>query len=242
MPDPVTDPQPPRPDDSRWCLAKTKGGPGYCHRPAGWGTPHPGIGRCTLHGGASPNAIRGAEKVLAQQRVAKAVEVANAFGIGIAPGHVDPFEEILISLWRRKVALRYIEGEVGKLRAEEVVWVKAEEDTATEQVAEVGTGTGAAGGDTAMERKTDEARIRRRAEVNAWVRLWQEVQRDHDRLAVEAVRLGLAEREVRVTELLGGQMYDVLQAIFADPALAMTPDQLERVPEVASRHLELVPA
>ena len=74
------------------------------------------------------------------------------------------------------------------------------------------------------------------------MRLWQEVQRDHDRLAVEAVRLGLAEREVRVTELLGGQMYDVLQAIFADPALAMTPDQLERVPEVASRHLELVPA
>ncbi len=26
----------------------------YCHRPAGWGTTHPGVGRCKLHGGCSP--------------------------------------------------------------------------------------------------------------------------------------------------------------------------------------------
>lgn len=35
------------------CAAKTrKGSP--CQRPSGWGTPHPGIGRCKLHGGATP--------------------------------------------------------------------------------------------------------------------------------------------------------------------------------------------
>ena len=27
-----------------------------CQRPAGWGTSHPGMGRCKLHGGASPAA------------------------------------------------------------------------------------------------------------------------------------------------------------------------------------------
>jgi hypothetical protein len=26
----------------------------FCHRPAGWGTSHPGVGRCKLHGGCSP--------------------------------------------------------------------------------------------------------------------------------------------------------------------------------------------
>jgi len=26
-----------------------------CHRPAGWGTSHPGVGRCKLHGGCSPS-------------------------------------------------------------------------------------------------------------------------------------------------------------------------------------------
>jgi hypothetical protein len=30
---------------------KRQGEPGTCHRPAGWGTPHPGTGRCKLHGG-----------------------------------------------------------------------------------------------------------------------------------------------------------------------------------------------
>lgn len=41
-----------QPHDSKYCGAKTrKGTP--CRRPAGWGTSHPGTGRCKLHGGAS---------------------------------------------------------------------------------------------------------------------------------------------------------------------------------------------
>ena len=39
------------------CEAKTKGTGMPCRRPAGWGTDHPGMGRCKLHGGAS---LRGA--------------------------------------------------------------------------------------------------------------------------------------------------------------------------------------
>jgi hypothetical protein len=34
------------------CNAKNRKG-GLCHRPAGWGTPHPGQGRCKFHGGLS---------------------------------------------------------------------------------------------------------------------------------------------------------------------------------------------
>jgi hypothetical protein len=35
------------------CGAKTRNGT-QCNRPSGWGTKHVGIGKCKLHGGASP--------------------------------------------------------------------------------------------------------------------------------------------------------------------------------------------
>lgn len=43
--------------DARFCGAKTKQAEAKyptCHRPAGWGTDHPGVGRCKLHGGSNP--------------------------------------------------------------------------------------------------------------------------------------------------------------------------------------------
>lgn len=36
------------------CGAKAKGTGKPCRRPQGWGTDHPGAGRCKLHGGATP--------------------------------------------------------------------------------------------------------------------------------------------------------------------------------------------
>lgn len=42
--------------DGKYCGAKTRSG-GKCKRPAGWGTEHPGDGRCKLHGGASPRGV-----------------------------------------------------------------------------------------------------------------------------------------------------------------------------------------
>ncbi len=40
---------PPLPATS-FCNART--GKGYCRKPAGWGTKHPGVGRCRWHGGS----------------------------------------------------------------------------------------------------------------------------------------------------------------------------------------------
>ena len=42
----------PRPSDHR-CNARLLKRHGHCQRPAGWGTPHPGAGRCKLHGGCA---------------------------------------------------------------------------------------------------------------------------------------------------------------------------------------------
>ena len=43
------------------CGAKKRGG-GKCLMAAGWGTSHPGIGKCKLHGGAAPNHVKAAAK------------------------------------------------------------------------------------------------------------------------------------------------------------------------------------
>lgn len=51
------------------CGAKTRSG-GSCGRPAGWGTEHVGIGRCKLHGGASPNHNKAAQVEQARRDVA----------------------------------------------------------------------------------------------------------------------------------------------------------------------------
>jgi len=39
------------------CGGKKKQGEGTCTQPAGWGTPHPGTGRCKLHGGCAPSSV-----------------------------------------------------------------------------------------------------------------------------------------------------------------------------------------
>ena len=41
------------------CNAKTRGG-GKCMKSAGWGTSHPGIGKCKLHAGSVPSHIKAA--------------------------------------------------------------------------------------------------------------------------------------------------------------------------------------
>jgi hypothetical protein len=53
-------------DRSKTCGAKTRAG-GKCGRPRGWGTDHPGYGRCRHHGGASPNGRKAAAKQAAAE-------------------------------------------------------------------------------------------------------------------------------------------------------------------------------
>lgn len=52
--------------DKPLCGGKKRQGSGTCTRPAGWGTDHPGIGRCKLHGGSTPNHRKHAARVEAE--------------------------------------------------------------------------------------------------------------------------------------------------------------------------------
>lgn len=60
----------------------------FCTLSAGWGTDHPGIGRCKLHGGSTPNQKTNAAKIQADREVRKV----------LAELEVDPVEDPLTAL------------------------------------------------------------------------------------------------------------------------------------------------
>lgn len=56
--------------DPKYCGAKKRQPPyDECTRPAGWGTDHPGIGRCKLHGGRTPDHNKAAQAEQARRDV-----------------------------------------------------------------------------------------------------------------------------------------------------------------------------
>lgn len=58
-----------------------------CTRPAGWGTPHPGIGHCRVHGGMQPNNLINGIRVRAEMemREAMAAESRDTGGSAARP-------------------------------------------------------------------------------------------------------------------------------------------------------------
>jgi hypothetical protein len=87
------------------CGAKLRKRDKTCQQVAGWGTGHPGVGRCRLHGGSSP-----------QAEVAGQVEIARTDFRAIGqrlPSH--PAEALLEMLSAAHAEFRYWQDEVTKL-------------------------------------------------------------------------------------------------------------------------------
>lgn len=75
------------------CGARTRHGSGTCAHTAGWGTDHPGYGRCKMHGGSSPGGrVQG-------QRL-EAAHIVDVWGIEVetTPG------QALLDLCRAKAS------------------------------------------------------------------------------------------------------------------------------------------
>src|SRR5690242_12098003 len=72
---------------------RRQGEPGAtCRRPAGWGTPHVGIGRCKLHSGSIPNVVKHIEAKVIEQRA------RELFGKRVDSGPVDNPLEVFAQL------------------------------------------------------------------------------------------------------------------------------------------------
>ena len=91
--------------DKPKCGGKRRGTEGQCQRPAGWGTDHPGIGACKLHGGSTPNHHKNALKVQAQRDV-------TAFG---ARTDITAPEALLELVQSKAAEVAYWDGRVSEL-------------------------------------------------------------------------------------------------------------------------------
>lgn len=87
------------------CNARKRKGGGYCSRPAGWGTDHPEVGRCKLHGGNVPNHRASAQKELARRGV-------EAFGL---PLNIEPYQALLDELARTNGIILFYEMQIHAL-------------------------------------------------------------------------------------------------------------------------------
>jgi hypothetical protein len=175
--------------DKPKCGGKRRGeGAGkLCTRPAGWGTAHPGTGRCKLHGGKTPSHERAGQRARAEQAVAT---------LGL-PREVDPRDALLEEVHRAAGAVAWLDLKVRALDPDEVIWGR------TEEVAK--TSGEYPGTDTKYA-----------AAPNVWVQLWQDERRELRKACKEAIAAGIEERKVRLAEQHGALMAGVIQAILGD--------------------------
>jgi hypothetical protein len=152
-----------------------------CHRPAGWGTQHQGEGRCKLHGGNSPTHKKGVERERARAAVV-------TYGL---PKDVDPTTALLEEVQRTAGHVAWLAVKVQGLSEDELVWGVTKETTNWER-----------NPDTEGVQSADSV-VERRAEVNAWVKLYQTERAHLARVSAAAIQAGVSERIVNVFRQVG---------------------------------------
>jgi hypothetical protein len=96
------------------CGARRRSG-GQCRRPAGPGTEHLGIGRCSLHGGSTPAHMERARRDLALRELA------------VMGGRleIEPTQALLECVYRAAGQAAWLRGKVESLSEDEVLGVGA---------------------------------------------------------------------------------------------------------------------
>ena len=109
----TSQPPPGHDDDHPKCGGKLKQRDGTCTQPAGWGTSHPGIGSCKLHGGSTPNHQAAAERVMAEQEAAR-------FGLDTAD--VTAGEALIREVRRSAAMVDWLAARVAELGEDDLTW------------------------------------------------------------------------------------------------------------------------
>ncbi|MGI5155791.1 hypothetical protein [Microbispora sp. CA-102843] len=170
----TTAPTPPDHDccELNKCHGKKRDGSGtYCHRPAGWGTDHVGIGRCKLHGGSTPNHGTAARQEIARQAVV-------TYGL---PREIDPAAALLEEVYRTAGHVAWLGAKVAEMDEDDLVWGRTE---AVEKASGEFPGT-----DTT-----------RAAKPNVWLELYRQERKHLVEVSAAAIRSGVDAALVRLTE------------------------------------------
>jgi hypothetical protein len=203
------------------CLGHRRKRPGEPCR--AW--PNSGSDVCRIHGASAPQAI-----AKATERTEQAAIIQAALTFALMRKGVSEEQALREELSRTLGHVAWPEV-VADLEAANVLWGRTAEETGRKS----GSGTG---GDTTR----DHATIRRRARLNVAVQSLMEGRKLLKSLAIEIVRLGLREREVRLSYQQGHLRASIMRAVLGNQALGLAPAQLEKAPEIVSRHPRLVGA
>jgi hypothetical protein len=193
------------------CGARRKSG-GTCQYRAGWGTGHPGVGRCKFHGGASP-----------QAEVSGAVQLARREALVMGgPLDMEPHEALLECIRIAAGEVRYASERIAEL----------EESDAVGPVVSTRPLKYEKGAESISERVFEEGAPA--------VHIWIEVRhRAMDRLvnySKIAIAAGIEERRVRIAEQQGNLLAQAIRGILEELGVANRPE----VPTIVRRHLTLV--
>lgn len=195
------------------CGGKKKQSEGTCTQPAGWGTPHPGSGRCKLHGGCAPSSVIAGQEAAAR----KAVET---YGL---PRDISPTDALLEEVRYSAGHVAWLRAKVAELEAADLVWGM------TEQVDKGATEF--AGVDTTHA-----------ATVNMWLELYFRERKHLLDLTKTAIQVGIEERRVKLAEAQGALLNDVIRRILARLSLSaeqssllpvVVPEELRRAAAMA---------
>jgi hypothetical protein len=191
---------PDEPDLDGRCGGPRKHGAGPCTQTAGWGTDHPGTGRCKLHGGATYSHRRNAE----QQRAQAAVVT---FGLR---RDVGPEEALLEEVQWTAGHVEWLRRQVQDLDPAGLSWGLSEERSGGVPPAVPGDGPA---GEAATE--SEPARTYKAGEP-VIVKLYREERRHLVDVCRAAASVGVSERLVRLREREGQLLVAGLQGLVAE--------------------------
>jgi hypothetical protein len=170
---------------------------------------------CTMHGGKSPQALAAAERRVTEE---KAQALAARF---VIPVRTTAREALTEELGRVTALVAWLDERCAELRDRgELAWG---------QVSRTVQGDAQGGA-----RRTTIVLAASQHPFAAWY----ERERVHlSRLAVEMARIGIEERHALVAEQQAAFLKQILDAVFTDPRLRMSPDQMRVLPSVVSEQV-----
>lgn len=186
------------------CGAPKRQGPGSCSQAAGWGTPHPGAGRCKLHGGSTPSHVAAGVRVLAEQAV-------KTYGL---PVDISPTEALLAEVRWTAGHVAWLREQIQALEAKMLIWSEAKrEDVGAAEFTGVN--------------------ITEAAVPHVWLDLYQRERKHLLDVCKAAIQAGIEERRVRLAESQGALLASVIRKILDDLKLtpeqnAMVPEVVPR--------------
>lgn len=168
----------------RYCGGKLRKRDGTCTRPPGWGTDHPGAGRCKLHGGKSPTGSKAG-------RMEKARQEMETYGLPRGITTTDALEE---ELHCSAGHVAWLREQVAQLETGDLVWGITEE---IEKSATEFAGTD----------------VTRAAVMNIWLDLYHKERKYFLDVTKTAITAGLEERRVKLAEAQGAILNSLIRRI-----------------------------